>query len=319
MTKEIRNRIVYSLPGEKEFRQITEGDVSDSAKEVIVQPFATDQKAIRFEGSSEVVSSESVSFELYEAEPSFQYNKEQYKQLVKEASRESHEGKIVVSRIRDFKFDFMDLGSSLMRLRQAFPNAFVYAMQLVDAGTWVGATPEILVRGNRSNYQSVALAGTVWDDRQFGVKETEEQALVMNDISDKLEGEQFEIRSPKEMGYGPIRHLKSDVHIKSGLSGLELARKLHPTSAIAGLPMKSALQFIQDNEVHNRELYTGYLGLTEKDGETNLFVNLRCMQLFRGTLRFYVGGGVNARSEADVEWEETERKMNAVLAEIDMK
>ena len=54
--------------------------------------------------------------------------------------------------------------------------------------------------------------------------------------------------------------------------------QLHPTPAIAGLPTEKAINWIHQNETHDRELYCGYLGLMDNDN-TEIFVNLRCAKI----------------------------------------
>ena len=80
---------------------------------------------------------------------------------------------------------------------------------------------------------------------------------------------------------------------------------LHPTPAVCGLPKEEAKQFILDNELYNRDFYTGFLGELNLKGQTNLYVNLRCMQLKDNRISIYVGGGITADSNAENEWEET--------------
>ena len=44
------------------------------------------------------------------------------------------------------------------------------------------------------------------------------------------------------------------------------------------------------------------------DDTTNLFVNLRCTELFANAVNLYVGGGITKDSIPEAEWEETELK-----------
>ena len=45
----------------------------------------------------------------------------------------------------------------------------------------------------------------------------------------------------------------------------EFLNQLHPTPAVAGLPPQKAINWIHENESHDRELYCGYLGLIDND------------------------------------------------------
>jgi isochorismate synthase len=95
------------------------------------------------------------------------------------------------------------------------------------------------------------------------------------------------------------------------------------------LPKQAAKAFILTNENYNREFYTGFLGelnleattsprsgkrnieirayaMTKKS--TQLYVNLRCMQLKNKQAIIYVGGGITESSNAEMEWQETVSK-----------
>ena len=42
--------------------------------------------------------------------------------------------------------------------------------------------------------------------------------------------------------------------------------------------------------------------------QSNLYVNLRCMQVFKDKVSLYIGGGITKDSQPTAEWEETLRK-----------
>ncbi|MEY4792967.1 MAG: hypothetical protein RIT34_1776, partial [Bacteroidota bacterium] len=91
-----------------------------------------------------------------------------------------------------------------------------------------------------------------------------------------------------------------------------LLKYLHPTPAVAGLPQKVAVQYINALETHDRALYTGIIG-NLRVGHEKLFVNLRCAQVYEGKLYIYVGGGFTPDSVAEQEWQETENKSKTLL------
>ena len=84
-----------------------------------------------------------------------------------------------------------------------------------------------------------------------------------------------------------------------------LIDSLHPTPAICGVPKWPATNFIGENEGYNRAFYAGYLGEINRNNETNLYVNLRCMQITQDHISLYIGGGITAASIAEKEWDET--------------
>jgi len=91
---------------------------------------------------------------------------------------------------------------------------------------------------------------------------------------------------------------------------------LHPTSAVCGMPLAESLEFLQRHVGYDRQFYSGYLGPVNLQHQTNLYVNLRCMQLFEEDAVLYAGAGVLSDSDPEKEWHETEMKMNTLLKVI---
>ena len=93
-----------------------------------------------------------------------------------------------------------------------------------------------------------------------------------------------------------------------------LLRNLAPTPALCGYPRREAMEFIRHYEGYPREFYGGYLGELNLAGEKSaeLYVNIRCMQVRKGELLLYAGGGILSDSDPVQEWDEIERKLSAV-------
>ena len=92
----------------------------------------------------------------------------------------------------------------------------------------------------------------------------------------------------------------------------DLLKLLHPTPAVCGLPKEEAYRFILDNEGYDRSYYSGFIGWLRPEGRTDLYVNLRCMNVKEDSLTLYAGGGLLASSELDDEFQETEKKMQTM-------
>ncbi len=124
---------------------------------------------------------------------------------------------------------------------------------------------------------------------------------------------------------GNIVHIKTDISArlvnKEDLG--EIIKVLHPTPAICGLPKKESRDFILANEGYDRGYYSGFLGELNKDFAKNsneasdLFVNLRCMNLQNNTANLYIGCGITKDSIPEKEFFETVNKsltMKKILA-----
>ncbi|MDE6152070.1 MAG: chorismate-binding protein, partial [Prevotella sp.] len=78
--------------------------------------------------------------------------------------------KIVLARSADIRTDIAIGAEELfMRACLAYPRMFVVLVHTPQSGTWLAATPEILLEGNAGRWKTVALAGTMsLEDGQLG-------------------------------------------------------------------------------------------------------------------------------------------------------
>jgi isochorismate synthase len=244
-----------------------------------------------------------------------------------------HLEKVVPSRCKYVPLPVgFDLVESFTKLCLAYPNAFVSTISSPETGTWIGASPEELVRiVDKTIFKTVALAGTqTYTPGQnlrkvaWTQKEIEEQALVERYIIScfkKIRLREYDEHGPKTVVAGNLIHLRSDftVNMKETnfpLLGSTMLQLLHPTSAVCGMPLEPAWQFLKENEDYDRGFYSGFLGPVNINNQIDIFVNLRCMQLIRDEAIVYAGAGVTIDSIPEQEWEETEMKMNTLLSII---
>jgi isochorismate synthase len=239
--------------------------------------------------------------------------------------------KIVPSRTKQIElqqsFDEIKL---FIKLGEKYPNAMVSLVSSPETGTWIGATPELLVSTDKNScFKTVAVAGTQPHSPEVDIrsvawtqKDIEEQALVCRYIIScfkKIRLREYEEHGPKTVQAGNVLHLKTEYEVDMVATnfpqlGSTMLKLLHPTSAVCGMPLQNSLDFLSEHEGYNREYYSGFLGPVNIDSESHLYVNLRCMQLLDGrTAKIYAGAGVTKESIAEKEWEETEIKMSTLL------
>jgi isochorismate synthase len=238
--------------------------------------------------------------------------------------------KVVVSRKETVLLKENSPITLFKRLLATYKTAFVYCWYHPKIGLWLGATPETLlsVTGNRFTTMSLAGTQTANNKSTWQAKETEEQQLVTDYLVSNLQD------SVNSLSAGKVETIKAGslLHLRTKVSGTlnanlkDVVSVLHPTPAVCGLPKHDTKAFILENENYNREFYTGFLGelnlKEEKSRNTNrrnvennaygsvktisnLFVNLRCMQLTDTKAHIYVGGGITKDSIPENEWEET--------------
>jgi len=236
--------------------------------------------------------------------------------------------KVVLSRIiTEPLSESFDNGLFFEQLCHQYPAAFVYLLNDGRGQCWAGASPEILLSAEEGLASTMSLAGTLpakkggTSDFEWQNKEKEEQNLVTNFIREELitSGIPDFIEAPLETRpAGPVAHLLKQFSFKmpASLSVLELAKNLHPTPAVCGLPADKALKEILSTEGHLRGYYTGFLGPVSNTWTAQLFVNLRCMQIIGKNAFIFVGGGLLAESDVEREWQETATKAETLLSVI---
>ena len=258
------------------------------------------------------------------SENSNQQEKAAFESLVQKGMDEIEKNtfhKVVLSREEIVELQDFDLVNLYKKLLNSYPTAFNYCWFHPEIGLWMGATPERLLKTNGIVFQTVALAGTqmfqensevIWEN-----KEKEEQQFVTDYILENLKTvtSEVEVSAPYSLKAGKLLHLKTDIKgvINQNTNVKELVLLLHPTPAVCGLPKQIAKEFIIENEGYNRSFYAGFLGeINRIENATELFVNLRCMQIKRNLdstkAHLYIGCGITKDSNPEKEWQETVNK-----------
>lgn len=219
--------------------------------------------------------------------------------------------KVILSRIKVMPTQKSAL-EIFERLNEHYQNTFNYIISCPELGTWIGASPETLVSIDQLKIKTMSLAGTKTADDNWTQKEIDEQNFVTEAIITNLEKvncSEIQANGPNTITAGPIEHLQTKItaRLSNESDWVKLVHELHPTPAVCGIPTEASKRLIHQVEKHDRNFYTGYIGLLSKKHK-QFFVNLRCMELLKGCAKLYVGGGLTADSKPDLEWLETERK-----------
>lgn len=220
-----------------------------------------------------------------------------------------------------------DLGKTILKLINSYPNSFVNFFHIPNVGTWLGATPEVLIETKGDFFYTMALAGTQpakgenpMKSAAWTQKEIEEQALVSRYIVDcfkKIRLREYEEHGPKTVLAGNLLHLRSDFKVNMKATGFPqlgsvMLDLLHPTSAVCGMPRKAAHEFLQENESFDRSFFAGFLGPVNIESETSIYVNLRTANFQENQVILFAGAGVTEDSDPEKEWEETEMKCEII-------
>ena len=256
--------------------------------------------------------------------------KEEYISNVTESIENIKSGvleKVVISgiSIKEVTTDF-DIVNYYENLCKQYPNVLVYLFFSIESGLWVGATPEPLLQFNDKQLKTVSLAGTKSlknknAETPWQQKEIDEQYLVTKHIQDCFQqhfSEPLEISETKTISTGHLLHLRTDFKLQSQNGSLQkhffsFLKDLHPTPAVGGSDKSTAIAHILKTEKHERAYYTGYLGPVNVEGNSNLYVNLRCLKHENNKLILFTGAGITADSIPEKEWEEIQLKAETLL------
>ncbi len=239
--------------------------------------------------------------------------------------------KIVLARARDVRSDqALHPLRVLNGLRQRFPDCYSFSFANGRGQSFIGASPERLVRVSKGVLETEALAGSM----RRGAGASEDAALAAALLgSEKDQREQREVLddivarltplglTPEHAARPQLLRLANVQHLHTPLRAvlpdtvrlLDVLAALHPTPAVGGSPRTAAVARIRELEGFPRGLYAGALGWLNARGGGEFFVGIRSALVDGATARVFAGAGIVAGSTPEKEFAETELKFKAML------
>ena len=229
----------------------------------------------------------------------------------------------------------IDVAAVAQRLRLREPICAIYSMPTTDDRRYVGATPELLARRTGGLLQSHPLAGTIAlppnvapDDYQNwllgSVKNLHEHSVPVNEIVTAL-GDLYDDvyaePTPSIVTLRTLAHLGTWItaschHASAAPDALAVLARLHPTSAVGGVPRQSAYELIQRLEQHDRGLYAGPVGWIDANGDGEWWIGFRGLVVDGAHFEAWAGAGIVSESDPTAEREETRAKLASVLSSV---
>ena len=125
--------------------------------------------------------------------------------------------------------------------------------------------------------------------------------------------------------YSHVQHIESTVtgRLAADDDAFDAVRAAFPMGTLSGAPKVRAMELIDDLEASPRGLYGGGVGYFSWDGDADVAITIRTALVEHarpdGDDRITVraGAGVVADSDPASEYDETERKMDGVLAALE--
>ena len=256
-----------------------------------------------------------------------------YRAAVARALTEIERGeiqKIVLARAQELTADQpLHPLTMLNGLRQRFPDCYSFSFAQGRGPSFIGASPERLVRVSKGRLETEALAGsmrrgaTASEDAALASallrseKDQREHRQVLDDIVARLAplGVQPEVPgAPQVRRFANVQHLHTPISaaMPDEVHLLDVIAAMHPTPAVGGTP-RAAVSRIREFEGFPRGLYAGALGWLNPRGGGEFFVGIRSALVEGARARVYAGAGIVAGSTPEKEFAETELKFKAML------
>lgn len=238
--------------------------------------------------------------------------------------------KIVLARAQDMEASVPLHPLRLLNgLRERFPECYSFSVANGRGHSFIGASPERLVRVSKGVLETEALAGSA----RRGVGASEDAALgsaLLHSEKDLREHRHVLdsiVRRLSPLGITPefpeapvlrklanVQHLHTPVTatMPAGIHLLDALAQLHPTPAVGGTPREEAVARIRTLEGFPRGLYAGAIGWMNARGGGEFLVGIRSALIEGNTARVYAGAGIIEGSDPDREFAETELKFRAM-------
>ena len=217
-------------------------------------------------------------------------------------------------------------------LRALNPAPYLFYLALDDV-TFVGSSPEVLVRVEGNEVTVRPIAGT----RPRGATPAEDEAMAISlrkDAKELAEHRMLVDLGRNDVGrvaqYGTVRvteslqieryshvqHLVSEVRgqLKDGYDALDVFRACFPAGTVSGAPKVRAMEIIDELEPERRGPYAGAVGYVGWGATTlDTCIAIRAALVLKDRVVVQAGAGIVADSEPEREFAETEAKAQAVL------
>lgn len=287
-------------------------------KSYILNDFLNEHRFINNTKHTKINSSTKINFE-YESPGRSIYLQDIQKIIAKINNRDL--SKVVISRMIKYSLEKdLDKEDLIKYLNKNHKNCFNFFINFNKNKSFIGSTPEKLIRLNKSNQLLIdAIAGSSKNKHDLKtIKEIDEHNYVIKHIKDVVNPICKIIsipKNPKILNLNYIYHLITSIsgELKNKIHVIDLIDKLYPTPALLGYKSKEALKIINNTEKTDRGWYGGCIGFFDTDGCGDFFVPIRSFYLNKKDMFIFTGSGIVSKSDAKKEWEETKIKSKHIL------
>lgn len=221
-------------------------------------------------------------------------------------------------------------------LRLLNPSPYTFFLKL-GSQTLVGSSPEVMVRLTGNRVELRPIAGT----RPRGGNETEDRKLADELLSDEKEkaehvmlvdlgrndlGRVSEAGSVQVTEYMVVERYSHVMHLVSHVQGIlrrdqdayDVIKATFPAGTLSGAPKIRAMEIIHELEPDPRGAYGGAVGYVGYDGNMDLAITIRTLEVGGGTVSVQAGAGIVFDSDPETEFQETCHKARGMRKAVQM-
>jgi anthranilate synthase component 1 len=221
-------------------------------------------------------------------------------------------------------------------LRTINPSPYMYFLRFGES-LIVGASPEVLVRKEGDQVDVRPIAGTsprgktaaedlVFEQQLLAdPKERAEHIMLVdlgrNDIGRVAVGGTVKVSELMVVErYSHVMHIVSNVRgrLRPGLDCFDVFKAAFPAGTLSGSPKIRAMEIIDELEPVRREAYGGAVGYFSFNGNMDLAIAIRTLQIEKNRFYLQAGAGIVADSDPQKEYQETLNKARGVKRAIEM-
>jgi len=223
----------------------------------------------------------------------------------------------------------------MSQLMQANPAPFAGFLQVNDYAI-TSSSPERLLSIHDGWVETRPIAGT----RPRGEDEQADQALIeelintpkeqaehimlidleRNDVGKVCQTGTVEVDELMVIeSYQHVHHIVSNVkgRLKPGVSVVAVIKALFPGGTITGCPKIRCMEVIHEIEQRPRACYTGSMGYINHNGQVDLNILIRTLEVHGDLLTFNAGAGIVFDSQAEAELAETRHKAEGMIRALE--
>jgi len=120
--------------------------------------------------------------------------------------------------------------------------------------------------------------------------------------------------------YSHVMHIVSHVQaeLQPGRDALDLIRAAFPAGTLSGAPKVRAMEIIRELEPAPRGVYGGAVGYFGYDGNMDMAITIRTIELRDGQAAVQAGAGIVADSDPEREYQETVSKARGMVRAMEL-